>query len=478
MKLIAPLALALTAATAAAQVCTMTSVGQTPIDDLGTGTYAGFQGGLYPGGSNVRPAAHLAAGLAETAFIVPRDATGAPSVGGKIVFMSIGMSNTNNEWTQFIPLALSDPLKRPEVVVVQGAQGGQAAQIIASAAAPYWSFVDGQVTAAGCTNAQVQAIWLKEAHSNPSGGFPAESLALQADLTSILQILRTKFVNLRAVYLSSRIYAGYTTTTLSPETYAYEGGFAAKWTIEAQITGAPALNFDSSLGPVLSSWVTWGPYLWADGIVPRSDGLTWLCSDYISDGTHPNVVGSLKVANRILAMCDTDPTTAWYRTSTPPPPGTSVPFCAGDGIDASVTVNCPCGNFGSPGRGCAHSQSPAGAYLGATGNPVPDTIVLHSSGMPAATIVLFLQHAVLGQQVFHDGVICANGQLLRLRQKQTQAGYAEFPSSTDTITLSARGGVTPGSGAIRYYTAFYRNTASTFCPPATANVSNGWQITW
>ena len=38
--------------------CTGTSVGFLPLNDLGTGVYQGFQGGLYPGGSDVRPAAH------------------------------------------------------------------------------------------------------------------------------------------------------------------------------------------------------------------------------------------------------------------------------------------------------------------------------------------------------------------------------------------------------------------------------------
>jgi hypothetical protein len=37
------------------QVCSVTSVGFTPINVLGAGTFRGFQGGLYPGGSNVRP---------------------------------------------------------------------------------------------------------------------------------------------------------------------------------------------------------------------------------------------------------------------------------------------------------------------------------------------------------------------------------------------------------------------------------------
>ena len=29
--------------------------------------------------------------------------------------------------------------------------------------------------------------------------------------------------------------------------------------------------------------MAWGPYLWADGEVPRSDGLQWFCSDFASD---------------------------------------------------------------------------------------------------------------------------------------------------------------------------------------------------
>ncbi|MBE2197637.1 MAG: hypothetical protein IAE79_03435 [Anaerolinea sp.] len=39
------------------------SVGLTPLTELGRGTYHGAQGGLYPGGSNKRPSAHEAAGI-------------------------------------------------------------------------------------------------------------------------------------------------------------------------------------------------------------------------------------------------------------------------------------------------------------------------------------------------------------------------------------------------------------------------------
>jgi hypothetical protein len=50
--------------------------------------YQGFEGGLYPGGENVPPPAHLKAGLRQAKSIVPLDADGKPSPDGKIVLLS------------------------------------------------------------------------------------------------------------------------------------------------------------------------------------------------------------------------------------------------------------------------------------------------------------------------------------------------------------------------------------------------------
>ena len=80
--------------------------------------------------------------------------------------------------------------------------------------------------------------------------------------------------------------------------------------------------------------------------------------------------------------------------------------------------------------------------------------------------------------MFGDGVRCTGGTLLRLRTKVNSGGASSFPDSVETITLSARGGVTPGSGARRYYQTYYRNSAALFCPPETFNVTNGVQIDW
>ncbi|MBK7875355.1 MAG: hypothetical protein IPJ77_06335 [Planctomycetes bacterium] len=159
-----------------------------------------------------------------------------------------------------------------------------------------------------------------------------------------------------------------------------------------------------------------------------------------------------------------------------PNPGNS--FCAGDGLDPNVTTPCPCGNTGGPGRGCANSVNPQGALLVATGSPLPDTMQLQGSGMPATVSCIYLQGNALSDTVFGDGVRCTGGTLLRLRTRANVGGASAFPDSTDTISLSVRGGVVPGSGVVRQYQTYYRNSAGLFCPPETFNVTNGWQVTW
>ncbi|MFO1010241.1 MAG: hypothetical protein U1F29_09300 [Planctomycetota bacterium] len=163
-------------------------------------------------------------------------------------------------------------------------------------------------------------------------------------------------------------------------------------------------------------------------------------------------------------------------TGTPPAPGSE--FCAGDGQDPNVTTPCPCGNFGASGHGCANSVVAAGAELETTGAIANDTVVLHGSGMPATVNCIYLQGDALADAVFGDGVRCTGGTLLRLRTKANVGGASQFPDSTDTVTLSVRGGVTIGSGAIRYYQTYYRNSAPLFCPPDTFNVTSGQRIVW
>jgi hypothetical protein len=301
----------------AVALCDSTSKRLIPLTELGTGTHLGYEGGLYPGGANTPPADHLADGLALAAMITPLDTLGMPSASGRIVLLSVGMSNCTQEYQAFIPLANGSALKNPRVLVVDGAQGGQTAAVFANPNANAWTVIETRLRNAGARATQVQAVWLKEANAGPTQGFPGATQVLRDDLRAVVQNLRVKFPNLRLCYLSSRIYGGYASTMLNPEPYAYEGGFAVRWLIEEQLNGDAALNPDPAEGPVMAPWLAWGPYLWADGLVPRaSDGLTWACADFVtSDGTHPSESGRAKVAQLLLDFFTGDPTAApWFTT--------------------------------------------------------------------------------------------------------------------------------------------------------------------
>lgn len=285
--------------------CSGTSVGLTPLTDPGL-PYQGNELGLYPGGNDV-PASHLAAGVNLANGIRPLNAQGQPKNNGYMAFISIGMSNTNHEFASFIA---QGPAPHPRLKFVNGAEGGMTSENWSDPNCPCWTAVNNRLANAGLTNKQVVAAWVKLTTANPTMGFPAEAEALKADLALVVQHLATKFPNLKIAYLSSRIYAGYASIGLSPEPYAYEGGFAVKWLIRDQIHGQLPYSGTGRVAP----WLAWGPYLWADGVNPRADGLTWQCGDFRTDDyTHPSPSGRLKVATMLRDFLASDPTsTPWW----------------------------------------------------------------------------------------------------------------------------------------------------------------------
>jgi hypothetical protein len=293
-----------------------------PLTELGTGKYQGFEGGLYPGGKNERPSAHEKAGLALARQVVPRDADGKPSDDGKIVLLSVGMSNTSQ-----VSMGFQQHLKNaeginPRLVFVNGAQGGMTAAAIqdpddGGRGTKYWTEVDRQLKRAGVTRAQVQAVWIKQADAGPSQGFPGYARTLQGELRKVVQVLARRFPNVKLTYLSSRTFGGYARSRLNPEPYAYESGFSVKWLIEEQLKGDSALNFDAGKGTVKAPWLSWGPYLWANGMTKRTDGFFYTEADFTAnDGTHLSQSGVRKTGQLMLDFFKSDSTTrTWFLAS-------------------------------------------------------------------------------------------------------------------------------------------------------------------
>ncbi len=289
-----------------------------PIDELGARLYNGHMGGFYPDGKNERPAAHDALGKSLAAKVVLLDGAGKPNPDGKIVMLSVGMSNTAQASQGFAQALASTKNKNPALVFVNGAQGGMTAARIQdpgdnASGAKYWAVVEQQLRKAGVTPAQVQVVWIKQADAGPSQGFPAYAKTLEAELARIVRVLPKRFSNIKMVYLSSRTYAGYARSPLNPEPYAYESAFSVKWLIERQIKGEADLNCDPKKGAVQAPWLAWGPYLWANGETKRADGFFYVESDFAKDGTHHSGEGSRKIGAHMLRFFETDATTRpWF----------------------------------------------------------------------------------------------------------------------------------------------------------------------
>ena len=328
--------------------CTLDSTGKTPIIDLGDEAYLGAQGGLYPRGSNEIPATHEALGMMRAAEITPRDESGNPDPDGKIAFVSIGVSNTRREFTAFI--ATAGPEMADSIVLVNAAQNGEPVSSWLDPNDAVWSSFDRALLDAGVTAEQVQGAWVKipERYEDPPADFPANIFDYRGMLTAALRTIQQKIPNLQVAYLSSRIYGGYNAVTSSnPEPNAYEEGFGVKWVIEQQMAGNPVLNADPRRGEVVAPWIAWGPYLWADGTTPRSDGLTWECGDLNSDGIHPNGNGSDKVADLLLDFLREESTATWLfgepvtAGEAPPPDTVTTTTLAGDPGLSAATLPVP-----------------------------------------------------------------------------------------------------------------------------------------
>jgi hypothetical protein len=277
------------------------------------GVSTGFTGGLYPNGSNVRPLQHEIAGVSIAKTIEPLNVLGqVDPVNGKIVMISIGMSNTRTEFEGFMEQADGDPSLNPKLVLVNGAQGGQIADYWAAPDEEAWDNVDLLLDESGVSPLQVQVAWVKLAKFG-YGGFPLRAEALQSDLEQVSRNLKSKFENIKIAYYSSRTRSYLLWAGLNPEPTAFETGFSVKWMIENQINGAADLNFDPSVGEVVAPYLAWGPYLWIDGLNPRSDGLTWPQSDLNGDCTHPSPSGVQKVATQLMGFFKSDSTAnSWF----------------------------------------------------------------------------------------------------------------------------------------------------------------------
>jgi len=297
----------------------------TPLTDFKAGQlYLGkFPGYLYEQDSNEPPADHDLDGRRAAEQVQP--------INGKIVVAALGMSNWVIEVTQFIEDLASNPnVNHTTLVVVNCAQNGKDARYWAQSPLP-WTTCASILAADGYNESAVQVVLWKDGDISPRYSLAAhpncvntasspttivaDACQYEQYVASIARQVKQNFPNVKQMFLHSRIYAGYATSSLNPEPYAYEYGFGTKWLIEAQIKQVRTGTKDAVAGDLSyesAPWLAWGPYFWASGTTPRSDGLVWLRSDFASDGTHPSAAGAKKVSSLMQNFYLTSPYSPWF----------------------------------------------------------------------------------------------------------------------------------------------------------------------
>lgn len=341
---------------------------QVPLDDARGGPpYMGrYEVGLYPGGTIKMPAQHYAEGLARANAIQPLDANGNPDpINGQIAMTSVGMSNTASAWCNTngdIPAKLdaegkitcylwsfggrangAGSARNPFLHIVSGAFPAQIAlgwidnSTVVRSNPPNPLLPDGVVgqytrlaeyffpyESPPVTEAQVQVAWIKQLNPSPNFALPepeADAYVLRNRLAQIIRIMKSRYPNLKMVFMTNAGWRGNNTNGFHPEPIGYEAGLANKWLIQAQIEqvasdgqrvepGAGDLDYRTEIAP----WIGWGPTFWAHGLDSReSDGLNWNPTEYLADGVHLEITGVSKEGLMLHHFFSSSPLThCWF----------------------------------------------------------------------------------------------------------------------------------------------------------------------
>ncbi|MDZ7850258.1 MAG: hypothetical protein U5K70_05450 [Halodesulfurarchaeum sp.] len=302
-----------------------------PLTDMEPGeTFQGEPGGLYGDYQNVPPLEQQEAAVDALHNIQPRDGAGNPAEDGTVGFVMLGPSNTGRYSGAFIELVREDPDVPEYLWTLNGCEGAFSSDARAWTLGDYPALLldhrlaelDYELEQPGLAPEQVQVGWYTPHYYHDMSeqidavGYAEE---IHEYVREMLPKLKDNFPNLEILYLSGFPYLGYAKTGFG-EPMAYAMNLAARSLIRAQIEGDPKLNHDPEAGEVNAPLMLWGPYLWANGETPRSDGLTWSPEDYQEvDGAHPSPQGATKVAELLLKFLQQNTfARSWFLDVEPP----------------------------------------------------------------------------------------------------------------------------------------------------------------
>ncbi|HMX05312.1 MAG TPA: hypothetical protein PKE14_11625, partial [Chitinophagales bacterium] len=153
--------------------CANDSTGLIPLVDLGTDYYAGiYQGGLYPGGSNIMPSGHMINGLKIMKKLKPLDTAGVVNYAtGKIVLGGFGASTVGGPFNHMIQLMKDYNDLNPCMKAVNTANGSDGIEAMYIGNEEYFDYIKiYKLAEKDLTPIQVQVGWLMHSSRIDSNG--------------------------------------------------------------------------------------------------------------------------------------------------------------------------------------------------------------------------------------------------------------------------------------------------------------------
>ena len=298
--------------------CANDSTGLIPIQDLGTDYYLGtYQGGMYPGASNVPPTLHLKKALGIVKKLKPLDTLGNINyVTGRIALAGFGASTVGGPFNHMIQISKDYNDLNPCLKMVNAANGSDGVEAMYIGNDVYWDYIrDYKLAEKDLKPIQVQVAWLMHSSRIDSNAEDAGAYidSLEMRFVTALQSMLYYYPNLKLVFVSGFPYGGYADTLkvlyhVIAEPASYHHNFAVKQLITSQITGDPELKYTEpgKMAPILA----WGPPLWADGNNPNEyNGLSRNCeTEFTPDGGgyHMTALGKDKVGDILLDFFRSD----------------------------------------------------------------------------------------------------------------------------------------------------------------------------
>lgn len=236
----------------------------------------------------------------EHAAVAPKIA----AINGKIVVVSVGASSSATE-----SMALEDIVSQGKILGEVNSQiifknlaiaARDINDWIDSTTATYnntWQQVTSNLASAGLGFNDVQIIWLKEDDLKDPNADEGRVIRLFWKFVDLIHLLKSKFPNLKRIYVSGRSCVLPNADSKHAEPKPYMTGLVAKMLVQEQIAGNPELNM------VDYPWLSDILYLWTNQTMPRlADGYTRTSDSWKTDGVHPSPAGDDQVATFIYNM--------------------------------------------------------------------------------------------------------------------------------------------------------------------------------